>query len=124
MQTISFTARKNAALLFLICSAEIEFANICTRVNIATTHAQQFIAATDNFVDRLFRNDVRVLLVDIGKFDSFSDFKVTTIWRLQAHDHTEKRCLSGTIRPYYSNDTTLGQRKVEIVEQDFLSISL
>ena len=117
MQAIAFTTGKYATKFLLITTREIKAWQVSTRINIASTHTNQFRTTGDYLINTFIRIDVTVLLVYISHLYGLSYFKLTFIYSFQSHNQTEQRSFTGTVRTDNTNDTIGGKHEVEIIEQ-------
>ena len=124
MQTVTFAARKHAAFLFLVRSAEVEAAQVGAAVDVASAQSHQLVALADDLIDGELRLDVRVALVHVGYLDRLTHFERAGIGLLQAHYHAEEGRLTSAVRSDDAHDAARRQHEVEILDELLLAESL
>ena len=124
LQAVALTTRKHTAELALIGSREVESRDIGSCVHITSAKTQGLVALRDDFVNRLLRIDVLVLLVHIGKLHGLTHLEVAAVGLLQSHDEAEEGSLSGSVRTDDTHDAVRRKHEVEVIEEHLLSESL
>ena len=124
MQTVALTAGEHAALLLLVGSAEVEARQIGPDIDIAASHADGLIALAHHLIDTLVGQDILVLLVDIAESDRLANVELPGIGLFQAHDESEERRLTRSVRTNNAHNAVGRQHKVEVAEEHLLAKSL
>ena len=122
VQAVALAAGEDAAFLFLVDSGEIEPGEIGTGIDVTSTHTDEFVATGDDLIDGFLRVDVLVLLVDVGQLDGFAHLEVTAVGLFQAHDKAEQGGFTGSIGADDTHDAIGRKGKVEVVEQQFVTV--
>ena len=124
MHAVSLTARQHAGFFLLVVAAEVETADVGTRVHAALAELDELVAAADDFPDGLLRVDVGVLLVDVTDLHGLTYLEGARVGLFQAHDEAEQRGLTSTVGTDDAYDATLRQAEAEVLEQQLVAIGL
>ena len=121
MHAVALAAGKDADLLLLFGSAEVEAAAVGAAVHHRRSRElHELAAARDRLVDGLVGLQFAARLIDIGKLYRVAD-RERSGKRLQlSRDQFEKGRLSGTIRADHPDDAAARQVEVEVRVEDLV----
>ena len=71
----------------------------------------------------LLRLKLQHLIVNISKLHGLADCNLSRVRSIKPHDQTEKRSLTGAIRPDNTYDTCWRQHEIQVFVQKLVSIS-
>lgn len=79
VQTVAFTAGKNAGLLLLIGTLEAERRNVGARRHFNVANLDVIEAVRDYFPKSLFRIDTATVLINVGELHGFTDLQAAFV---------------------------------------------
>src|SRR5579872_1706885 len=124
MNAIALAARKLTDLLLLIAALEVEGTNIGTARHGALAELENVEPAGDFLPHRLFGIERVARLIDIAHPDRWPDAQRSGIGLFLTRQHTEQRCLAGSVGTDDANDTSRRQREVDVLVEQPIAIGL
>ena len=114
---ISLAARQDPHLLLLVGTFEVECGYVGTGVHFPVAEPHELVATRDLLVHGARWIEGVPVLVNGSQLDGWPDGDRSLIGRLVAGEKTEQRGLAGSIGADHPDDSSPGQREVEVVDE-------
>ena len=124
MQTISLTAGKHSAELFLVGAGEVESAHPRTGVHILITEPYPLGVVGYRFEHSLVRVYALMLLIHIGYLHRVAHVYGAGVRSVKSHNEPEERSLTCTVRAYHTHDACRWEHEIEVLEKEILSLQM
>ena len=122
MHPVAFTAGKQADLLLLIDTLEVERTHISARRGFVFAKLHK-VGTTRNFFPYILVGiKVIAALVDKTQFDSLANFDFTRIGGFLSGYQLEQRRFTRTVRPDYADNTAWRNREGQVFEQQLVAV--
>ena len=124
MYAVALTARQRTHLLLLVAALEVEGRAVGARIHVMPAQLDDVAAAGDFLPDGLVAIERVAALVDMAESDRFADTDFAAVRPLLPGDHAKQRRLAGAIGADHADNAAGRQLEIEIVDQQFVAISL